>query len=90
MVFARGGSLIMLLPDYFLEAIITTSNDELEELYSRFCQKKGQTDLIDFARHLYLKDFITSDELKKIQNQERVDFTSVVSLWDDDGEKSQQ
>jgi len=74
----------MKLPDYFSEAIISISDDELGELYSRFRQDKGQTDLIDFARHLYLKDFIKGDELKKIENQKRIEFTALANVKDID------
>jgi len=70
----------MELPDYFLKAVMSVSDDELEELYSGFCQKKGHTDLIDFARHLYLKDFIKGDELKKIENQKRIEFSALANV----------
>jgi eukaryotic-like serine/threonine-protein kinase len=78
----------MQLPDYFLEEISSVPNDELKSLYSEYCQKKGDVEPVEFARHLYLKDIISADNLKKIQNEERIDINSVNHLWNDEGSDS--
>lgn len=81
---------MMQLPDYFLEAIPATDNDELEALYVKFCQEKNLTDLVDFARFLYLKDIISSDELKRVQSQRKIEFTAFANQFVDDTDESNQ
>ena len=65
------------LPEYFLDAITSISHADLADEYTKFCDKKGQADTIDFARYLYLKDIISSEELKNVQNQKKIELTGV-------------
>ena len=64
---------------------VTSLNDtELEEMYVSFVHDSKADDVVKFARHLYSNKNLTNDELKKIQNQEKVEFTSFINLKDED------
>ena len=73
----------MLLED-IKESITSLNEDDLEEMYERFCIEFNTTSVDDFVLSLYVKDHITSDELKKVRVQEKIDVTAVASVWGGD------
>jgi eukaryotic-like serine/threonine-protein kinase len=75
-----------MLPKDFTKSISSLNEAELEEMYVRFLRDSDADDVVKFARHLYTNKDLTNEELKKIQNQEKVEFTSFIDLKDEDEE----
>lgn len=71
-----------MLPKEFKDSISSIDENELEKMYVKFVHESDADDVVGFARHLFANRNVTNEELKRIQNQEKVELSSLVKLLD--------
>ena len=69
-----------MLPEELIRSITSIGEPELEELYSKFCEKSGTDKDDEFVSELYNNDRINTEELKSFQFLKKIELTAVADL----------